>query len=399
VSAPTSGPIIDVDRLVADLQERVAARTAAGGYDESLLAAPFELLTGTPVGTIVLRPEAAYSSKPVVGPLITWMKRGLIRSLFHFLNDAVSQANVALAAGRTAVERETGAREALEAQLQGTTRELDEARDRIHALEAEIERQRAIVARLDLLEIEPRLSRLERTGRAERVDAASIRPVDPELVALAAHLVEPEAPERLDAYAAQIAAGPVLDLAPGDGELLARCAAADIPARGVDVSETIVAACRDRGLDAELGDPLALLGATEPGSLGGIAALGLCDRLGLGGVTTLADLAATRLRPGGTLVIEIANPLTVAGRARRLRDPTVAPPIHPDTLAWTLRLAGLDAVETRYLGAFAGDETLPLEDPPRDEMGERYNAIARRLNRALVGEPLVAIFARRPGTA
>ena len=93
-----TGPIIDVDRLVSDLQERVAARTAAGDYDDRLLRTPFDLLSDTPVGTIVLRPEAAYSSKLVVGPIITRIKRALIASLFHFLNDAVSQANLALAA-------------------------------------------------------------------------------------------------------------------------------------------------------------------------------------------------------------------------------------------------------------------------------------------------------------
>jgi hypothetical protein len=385
VSGRPTGPIIDVDRLVSDLQERVAARTAAGEYDDGLLRTPFSLFSDTPVGTIVLRPDAAYSSKPVIGPVITRIKRALIASLFHFLNDAVSQANVALASSRRALDAETSAREALEAQMMDTERQLTEALDRITTLEESFKEQRTITERVDLSHTEARLARLERSTRPSApADATLTRPVDPQLAALAARLNEPEeADERYDAYIAQIGAGPIIDLAPGVGALLARCAEAGIKATGV----------------GEMDDPLTHLGSLAPSSVHGIVAIGLCDRLGIAGIATLADLAATRLTTDGTLVVEVTNPLTLAGRTRRLRDPTLAAPVHPDTIAWTFRLAGLHAVEIRHLGAFPQGEGLPLEVPAKDELDERYNTIAYRVNRALVGQPLVAIIARRTPAA
>lgn len=347
--------MIDVDRLVSDLQERVAARAAAGGYDEGLLGTPFTLFSDAPVGTIVLRPEAAYSSKPVVGPVVTRIKRALISALFHFLNDAVSQANATLAASRRALETESNARATLETQVLHLTRELTEALARIDALERQGAVPGAPVAART--PIETRL--VEPTPFPSRWDD----PADPT--------------ERYDAYVAQIGSGPVLDLAPGDGAFLARCQAAGIPAQA--------------GGD----DPLAHLETLPAESLAGIAAIGLCDRLGASGSAKLAALAATRLHAGGALVVEIANPLTLAGRARRLRDPSLAPPLHPETLAQILRDAGFATVESRFLGVFPDAEGLPLENPPQDDLGARYNTIAHRVNRSLVGEPLVAIVARR----
>jgi hypothetical protein len=174
-------------------------------------------------------------------------------------------------------------------------------------------------------------------------------------------------------------AGPVLDLAPGDGALLARAATAGIPARAVPP-----------------GDPLAALAAEAPGSLGGVVALGLGDRLAPEGWRALADLVATRLRPGGGLVLEIINPLTLAGRALRLRDPGLAPPVHPETLAFLLRAAGLAEVEERPLGAFTGPEALPLDPDPLDVGDERMNEVVHFVNGRVVGRPLVAILARLP---
>jgi hypothetical protein len=99
VSEPLpSGGGIDVDRLMDDLKRRVAARRAAGEIDPRVLDLPFSPLDdASAAAPIRLRPEVAYSSKPGVGRAITFVKRAMIRMQFHFLNDAVTQANAALA--------------------------------------------------------------------------------------------------------------------------------------------------------------------------------------------------------------------------------------------------------------------------------------------------------------
>ena len=127
---------IDLDRLMADLKRRVAARRAAGEYDERLFDVPFdEDLPGGGGELVRLRMETAYSSKPLVGKAITLGKRLQIRLLFHFLNDVVTQTNAALTGMRAALDKEERAREALE--------------DRVRDLEARLAAAAASDARPD----------------------------------------------------------------------------------------------------------------------------------------------------------------------------------------------------------------------------------------------------------
>ena len=127
---------IDLDRLMADLKRRVAARRAAGEYDQRLFDVPFdEDLPGGGGELVRLRMETAYSSKPLVGKAITLGKRIQIRLLFHFLNDVVTQTNAALTGMRAALDKEERAREALE--------------DRVRDLEARLAAATASDARPD----------------------------------------------------------------------------------------------------------------------------------------------------------------------------------------------------------------------------------------------------------
>jgi len=115
------GPTIDVQRIVDNLQERVAERRAAGVYDPHLLNARLELRPGE----VVLRPEIAYSSKRLVGPSITTAKRLLIRLNWHFLQDLTDQINAALALGRARVSAEARQREELEARVDGVVERIE----------------------------------------------------------------------------------------------------------------------------------------------------------------------------------------------------------------------------------------------------------------------------------
>jgi hypothetical protein len=128
--APTEPPgAIDVERLMADLKARVADRRRMGEYDAKVLDLPFDAGLGpdaSGVPHVRLRLETAYSSKPLVGKAITAAKRIQIRSFFHFLNDAVTQVNGALASMRAALDAETRAREALEDRVRELEAELDE---------------------------------------------------------------------------------------------------------------------------------------------------------------------------------------------------------------------------------------------------------------------------------
>src|SRR5687768_3740857 len=89
---PEQENLIDVERLVAELKARVARERAAGAYEDDLsgveLPAPPPAAEGTgaapvlqgfdieaPGPRVQFRPELGFSSKPVIGPVITLVKR------------------------------------------------------------------------------------------------------------------------------------------------------------------------------------------------------------------------------------------------------------------------------------------------------------------------------------
>lgn len=92
--------IIDVGRLVADLQRRAAVNRERGLYDATLLSAPFDLdplesddMLVAGLGPMRLRPDIGYSSKPVVGAPITLVKRVAERLVHHVVQDGLDQAS------------------------------------------------------------------------------------------------------------------------------------------------------------------------------------------------------------------------------------------------------------------------------------------------------------------
>src|SRR5262245_23925209 len=106
-------------------------------------------------------------------------------------------------------------------------------------------------------------------------------------------------------------AGPVLDVGCGRGEFLSLLAEAGIDAKGVDIDPDMAAFCRGQGLDVEEGDALAYMEGLDEGSLGGIFAAQFVEHLEPGPLTRFIALAAKRLRPGGVMVLETINPLSL----------------------------------------------------------------------------------------
>jgi len=106
-------------------------------------------------------------------------------------------------------------------------------------------------------------------------------------------------------------AAPVLDVGCGRGEFLALLRDAGVEARGVDLDADMVAFCRSEGFDVEQDDAIAYLQRLDEGSLGGIFAAQVVEHLEPGPLTAFLDLAASRLRPGGVLLLETINPLSL----------------------------------------------------------------------------------------
>jgi len=129
----------DPAKVVADLKQRAEQERASGGYAEDLAEAELERPVSG-VGPIVegfdlqsggarvrFRPELAFSSKPVVGPAITLVKRMYLRLLLYVFDDLARQTDTAIARVEAALAVEIAARQRLEEEMRRETRELKRA--------------------------------------------------------------------------------------------------------------------------------------------------------------------------------------------------------------------------------------------------------------------------------
>ncbi len=192
---------------------------------------------------------------------------------------------------------------------------------------------------------------------------------------------EDEIADRLRPYLPYLEGrGEILDLGCGRGEALSVLAARGLPARGVDSSASMVEESRRKGLRAEAQDLFAALAAVEESSLGAVVSFHVIEHLEPRDVERLVRLAWRALRPGGVLVLETPNPLSVVVAARNFWiDPTHRRPVHPETLRFLFESAGFDPVERIDLRPFPGDQRLPEIDV--EELAEELRPLADRLNR------------------
>lgn len=189
-------------------------------------------------------------------------------------------------------------------------------------------------------------------------------------------------------------AAPVLDVGCGRGEVLASLGARGIEGIGVDLDAGMVAEAKAAGVEAHHGDAIAYLHDREPESFGAVIAIQVAEHLSLEALLTLIELAWSRLRPGGRLILETPNPasLIVLGNSYLL-DPTHVRPLHPSLLAFLVERAGFADVRLEFFEPATGYH-LPLldEDEP---WAQRINAAFTKLNDVLFGPQDYAVIATK----
>jgi hypothetical protein len=115
------GQPIDIDQLVTELKGRVETERAAGAYADDL--SEFELQPPGPTeqasgARVQFRPELGFSSKPVIGPVITLVKRLIFRLQFYVLDDLARQADAAITNVEGRLAAEIATRERLESEME-----------------------------------------------------------------------------------------------------------------------------------------------------------------------------------------------------------------------------------------------------------------------------------------
>lgn len=179
----------------------------------------------------------------------------------------------------------------------------------------------------------------------------------------------------------------------GDARLLRGLVGAGIDAYGVEPRVDLADEAAAGGLEVRADDTLAHLRAVPEGALGGLVLVDVVERRPVGDLLELADLAASRLAPGGRLVLVSATP---AGRADGagpwVSDLAPFRPLHAATWERLLAERGLADLETRPGPAAGRLDPVPGDDPATEALNDRL----ARIDAALFGPASYVVTGVRP---
>lgn len=195
----------------------------------------------------------------------------------------------------------------------------------------------------------------------------------------------------------------VLDVGCGRGEFLELLRREEVPAYGIDLNEDMIHVCREKGFDVRQAEALAHIGALPAESLGGIFMAQFIEHLPAASIVEAARLAQDKLRPGGHLVMETQNPLSMVVGARNFwTDMSHIRPIHPEAARFMLQMLGFQQVELKFLAPFSPEERLQpvlgagIEPPVTDgHLFERVQGNFEKLNDLMFGYQDFAVIGRK----
>ena len=172
-----------------------------------------------------------------------------------------------------------------------------------------------------------------------------------------------------------------LDLGCGRGEWLELLGEQGFKARGVDLDEGMLAACRERGLDVATLDALTSLRAQPDASLALVSGFHLVEHIDFDDVQTLIVEALRVLQPGGLLIMETPNPENlVVATSGFYMDPSHVRPIPSQLLEFVVEFHGFGrhrVVRLQEPKQLAGSAHLDLINV-LDAVSPDYSVVAQK---------------------
>jgi SAM-dependent methyltransferase len=178
------------------------------------------------------------------------------------------------------------------------------------------------------------------------------------------------------------AGGEVLDIGCGRGEFLALLQQSGRRPLGLDLSDSMLEEAREHGLACFKADALEFLKGRPDASLDGIFSSQVIEHFEPGYLRRVVAECFRTLKPGGVLLLETINPLSLFALSRiYFLDPTHQRPLHPEYMRYLLENSGFSAVDILY-GAESEGEKLTAADPA-SPLALPFNTNVDRLNRLL----------------
>ena len=191
-----------------------------------------------------------------------------------------------------------------------------------------------------------------------------------------------------------------VDLGCGRGEWLELLKEEGFDARGVDLDEGMLLACKELGLNVQVGDAVDFLKELPEASQVIVSGFHLVEHIPFVDVQALVQEALRVLKPGGLLILETPNPENiVVGSSSFYLDPTHQRPIPPQLLAFLPDYYGYEKTKIVRL-----QESLELHStkPPRlldvlNGASPDYSIVARKKGNAKILAATKKAFSKEYG--
>ncbi len=192
----------------------------------------------------------------------------------------------------------------------------------------------------------------------------------------------------------------VLDIGCGRGEFLELLRESDIPGYGVEMNQTMVHHCRQKGLNVEEGDIFSHLQSLPDNSLDGIFIAQVVEHYALKELHHLLKLCFDKLQHQKYVVVETQNPRSLYALSQHFyKDLSHAKPLHPDGLQHLIKTIGFQDAHVEYKTLweprFQELDTTNVSDEALRSHIFVLNKNIRQLNDLIYGYVDYAIIARK----